>query len=129
MNTIKFLKAVKNNLFSFIRFHIEPPIKMQFAKTQPVWYFLQLKSLFNFQILIWLINNPVDFDIFFYLWIDSSDWWFHCRQHITAIQQCIQLLICEYCTQRTLLNTMLFLCIHTMPWRTKDNTEVKLHAF
>ena len=36
MSTTKFLKAVKNNLFSFIRFHIEPPIKMQFAKTQPV---------------------------------------------------------------------------------------------
>jgi len=126
MNTIKFLKAVKSNLFSFIRFHIEPPIKMQFAKTQPVWYFLQLRSLFKFQIFMWLINNPVDFDIFFYLWIDSGDWWFRCRQHITAIQQCIQLLICEYCTQRTLQNTTLFLCIHTMPWRTKGNTEVQL---
>jgi hypothetical protein len=73
MNKIKFLKAVKSNLFSFIRFHIEPPIKMQFAKTQPVWYFFQLKSLFKFQIVMWLINNPVDFDIFFYLWIDSSN--------------------------------------------------------
>jgi hypothetical protein len=74
---------------------------------------------------MWLINNPVDFDIFFYLWIDSANWWFRCRQHITAIQQCIQLLICEYCTQRTLQNTTLFLCIHTIPWRTEGNTEVK----
>lgn len=129
MSSMKFLKAMKNNLFSLIRFHIEPPIKMQFAKTQPVWYFLQLNSLFKFQIFICLINNPVDFDIFFYLWINSGDWWFHCRQHITAIQQCIQLLICEYCTQRTLQNTTLLPCIHKVPWRTEGNTEVKLHAF